>query len=181
MWYAAELDIPEEWWQPTATPEMVDEVIQNTLQSTSAFIKAIFPSYCDPLPPTHGQIWQSCYQNYQAFEKELDKPHVKWNISVRKKIHEIIDSRMHPHRILSKCVLIHSERMCRSASRSTFRDTIAKSRWYPLHMGNNMVLEMAKCSSVSLDLQPASLGPLLCHWPQQTSPADKENSCRTQR
>ena len=113
IWYAAELDIPEEWWQPTATPEMVDEVVHNTLQSTLAFTKGIFPCYFDPIPASWDQIWQSCYHNYQAFDKELDKPHVKWNISIRKKVREIINSRIHPHGVLTKyaCVRLHSEHM----------------------------------------------------------------------
>ena len=112
MSYAAELDIPEAWWQPTAKPEMVDEVIQNTLQSTLAFIKTGFPCYCDPMPPTWDQIWQSCYQNYQAFDKELDKPHVKWGMSIRKKLREMIDSRIHPHGVLTKCVRDYTQSIC---------------------------------------------------------------------
>ena len=166
IWYATELDIPDEWWQPTATPEMVDEVIQNTLQSTLAFSKAIFPCYCDPIPPNCDQIWQSCYQSYQAFEKELDKPHVKWNISVRKKIREMIDDRIHPHGILTKCVCDYTQSTCTDLLQDqNFRTHLERanvslfkweSTWYLrwlnaalFHWISNL-LHLAHCSVIDL-------------------------------
>ena len=112
IWYAAELDIPEKWWQPTATPEIIDEVIRNTLQSTLAFTKNIFPCYSDPIPVNWDTLWQSCCQTYQTFDKELDKPHVKWNTCIRNKIREKIDSRMHPHGILASCVCDYTQSIC---------------------------------------------------------------------
>ncbi len=164
--YAAELDIPGEWWQPTATPEMVDEVIQNTLQSTLAFTKAIFPCYYDPIPSNYDQIWQPCYQNYQAFEKELDKPHVKWNISIRKKIREMIDGRIHPHGALTKCVCDYTQSTCTDLLQDQNFKTHLKrvndslfmweSTWYIrwlnaalLHWISNL-LHLAHCSVIDL-------------------------------
>ena len=110
--YAAEMDIPAEWWKVTATPALIDEVVQNTLQSTFAFAKTIFPCYYEPIPPNWDQIWQLSYQNYKTFDEELDRAHVEWNTCVRKKIRKIIDHRKHPHGVLASYICDYVRSIC---------------------------------------------------------------------
>ena len=165
--FAAELDIPVQWWEPTATPAQIDEVIRNTLQSVFAYAKAHIPSHLE-MVPTNVEVWQSCCQSYQQFDKEMDRAYVQWNTQVRKKISEAVSNRTHPHGKLASHVCEYAHSICTDllqdehfkakvdrVSQSLF---VLESAWYErwqlaglfhwvsnlLHLGRTSVIDLSR-------------------------------------
>ena len=165
--FAAELDIPVQWWEPTATAAQVDDIIRNTLQSAFAYAKAHISSLRE-MVPTDMEAWQSCCQRYQQFDNEMDRMYVRWNTRVRKKISEAVGNRMHPHGKLASHVCEYTRSICTDllqdeqfkaevdeVSKSLF---VLESAWYEkwqvaglfhwvsnlLHLGRSSVVDLSR-------------------------------------
>ena len=154
----------------------LDDVIRNTLRSAFAYAKAYIPCTRELVPTNMDQIWQSCCQHYQEFDKELDKVHVQWNSRVRKRICEAVGNRKHPHGKLASHICGYARSICTDllqdehfeaevdrVSKSLF---VLESTWYErwqvaglfhwvsnlLHLGRTSVIDLSRYRDLLLSI-----------------------------